>query len=246
MAPSRLSHPFAPLILFLTVLVAPAASGSVADDADDLYRRRENLASAMRAADLWTPNADTQFDAAWKLSRVCYWIGTHARESERRNALDRGLRAGEAATRMSPTRPEGHFWLAANLGALAEGFGLALGLKYRGRIREELERVVALDAAWQGGTAEAALGRWYFEVPRLLGGSRAKAEEHLRRALVYNPESRAALSFLADVLTATGRRQEARTLLERVVHAPIDPEWIPEDNEFTRQALEKLKVPAQR
>src|SRR5262245_58343070 len=58
MAPSRLPHPFAALIVFLIVLVAPAASGSVADDPDDLYRRRENLASAMRAADLWTSNAD--------------------------------------------------------------------------------------------------------------------------------------------------------------------------------------------
>ena len=33
---------------------------------------------------------------------------------------------------LEPGRPGGHFWLAANMGVLAEQFGLRQGLKYRG------------------------------------------------------------------------------------------------------------------
>src|SRR5581483_12280138 len=98
---------------------------------------------------------------------VAYWIGTHGTQPERRTALQAGVDAGEHAVRLQPNRPEGHFWLAADMGALAEGFGVMQALKYRGRIRDELTRVLAIDRAWQGGSADAALGQWYFEVPRL-------------------------------------------------------------------------------
>jgi tetratricopeptide (TPR) repeat protein len=214
---------------------------AAADNPDELYRNRENPLSAKRAADLWEPLAAANFEAAWKLSRMCYWIGTHGPKAERRAALERGVKAGETAVRLAPGRPDGHFWLAANMGTLAESFGLVQGLKYRGRIRDELERVIAIDPAWGEGSAESALGQWYAAVPGIFGGSRKKAEEHQRRALAINPESRNALLNLADVLIEEGRKDEARTLLQRVVDAPIDPEWAPEDREQTRQAAARLK-----
>jgi hypothetical protein len=219
--------------------VAPAQSPG-ATDADTLYRHREDLTSAKRAADLWAAGATREFEFAWKLARVSYWIGTRGAELEGRRALEGGIEAGESAVRLGPGRPEGHFWLAANMGALAESFGVMQGLKYRGKIKTELERVLAIDPAWQGGSAEAALGQWYFEVPRLLGGSRTKAEEHLRRALAYDTESRLALSSLAEVLIAEGRRDEAGSLLRRLLDAALDPEWIPEDLEYKRKAASRL------
>ena len=212
------------------------------DDPDELYRRREDLASAKRAADLWAPRATTDFESAWKLARACYWLGTHGEQDERRRALDRGMKAGESAARFAPNRPEGHFWFAANMGALAESFGVGQGLKYRGRIKEELERALDIEPGWQDGSADAALGQWYFKVPRLFGGSRSKAEEHLRRALTYNPDSHQALSELADVVAAGGRRDEAIALLRRLIDAPDDPDWIPEDNDLKRKAAERLKT----
>ena len=216
-----------------------AARLEASDEADALYRQRADLVSARRAADLWAARAD--FEPSWKLSRISYWLGTHGLESERRPALERGIQAGERAVQLAPGRPEGHFWLAANMGALAES-ALLQGLKYRGRIREELERVLAIDPMWQGGSADAALGQWYFEMPRLFGGSRARAEEHLRRALIYDHDSRVALSYLADVVASAGRRDEARALLERVLAAPIDEEWIPEDHDFKEKAAARLKT----
>src|SRR3954470_7617722 len=103
------------------------ATDNSAGAADELYRRREDLASAARAAALWAETAATDYDSAWKLARAHYWIGTHAPESERRAALERGVSAGEMAVGLQPARPEGHFWLAANMGVLAQSFGVSQG-----------------------------------------------------------------------------------------------------------------------
>ena len=124
--------------------------------------------------------------------------------------------AGRAATKLEPNRPEGHMWLAANMGALAESFGLRQGLKYRGEIKSELETVLRIDPAFQQGSADRALGRWYYKVPGLFGGSNTKSEEHLRKSLTYNPNSTASLYFLAETLIAVkkkaGSERDAGTL----------------------------------
>ena len=216
---------------------APSAQGNP----EVLYRDRENLGSAQRAADLWQARASTDFDAAWKLARVSYWLGTHGASDQRRAALERGITAGTSATRLSPNRPEGHFWLAADMGALAEEGGMGAGLKYRARIRDELQRTLAIDPKYEEGSAEEALGEWYAKVPGLFGGSKTNAESHLRRAIAINPESRTALVDLAQLLIDNRRSDEARVLLHRAINAPADPEWAPEDRETTAQAAALLK-----
>jgi tetratricopeptide (TPR) repeat protein len=218
-----------------------AAPGS--PDPDALYRQRQNLDAARQAVTIWASRAagGKDFESAWKLARSCYWIGTHGVDAERRAALEQGVKAGEQAAALEPKKPDGHFWMAANMGALAESYGLRQGLKYRGRIKEALETVLKIDPAWQQGSADRALGRWYFKVPGLFGGSDAMAEEHLRKALAYNPQSTATLYFLAEVLVDRNRKDEARTMLERALAAAIDPEWAAEDADFQRQAREMLK-----
>ena len=220
------------------------ASGQVAlrpadENPDVLYANRADLASAKRAAELWDGllrHAPPNFESAWKLARADYWLGGHAPEAERRAYLERGIEAGRTAVALLPTRPEGHFWIAADMGALAESFGLRAGLKYRKPIKEELETVLRLDPAFQQGSADRALGRWYFKVPGLFGGSRKLAEEHLRASLKYNPNSTASHYFLAEVLLDGGRNDEARAELQKVLDAALDPEWTPEDQEFKAKA----------
>ncbi|OFW19504.1 MAG: hypothetical protein A3H97_24655 [Acidobacteria bacterium RIFCSPLOWO2_02_FULL_65_29] len=214
---------------------------------DQLYADRANLASARRAADAWAAELTgnpTAFDAAWKLARADYWLGGHARENERRTFLEAGIEAGRKAAALQPSRPEGHFWIAANMGALAESFGLRAGLRYRKPIREELETVLKIDPAFMHGSADRALGRWYFKVPGLFGGSDKKAEAHLRASLTYNDRSTISRFFLAEVLLDTGRKEEARAEIQRVIDAPLDPDWAPEDLEYKAKAralLARLK-----
>jgi tetratricopeptide (TPR) repeat protein len=215
-----------------------------AADPDRLYANRTVIADARQAAELWQARlrqAPQDFEAAWKLARACYWLGNHATGNEVRAQYERGMAAARAAIAAQPRRPDGHFWLAANMAGLAESQGLRAGLRYRSAIKESLERVLAIDPAYQQGSADRALGRWYYEVPRLFGGSKKESEAHLRKALTYNPQSTVSHYFLAETLIADGRRDEARAELRAVLAAPLDPEWAPEDREWKQKARQKAQ-----
>ena len=220
-----------------------ASATLAAQTADALYADRSNLASAQLAAEQWRAALGSNrqdFDAAWKLARADHWLGGHAPESERRRFLEEGIETGRKAIALGPNRPEGHFWTAANMGALAESFGLRAGLKYRRTIKDELETVLRIDPAFEEGSADRALGRWYFKVPRLFGGSLKLAEEHLHASLKYNPDSTASHFFLAEVLMESGRKDAARAELQKVLDAPFDRDWAPEDRDFKQKAQNLL------
>lgn len=229
------------LALIVCGMAVPSASG---DEADQLYARRTDLASARHAIEIWTALLQTHpadYDASWKIARADYWVGRHVAENEQLDVLEAGVAHGRRAAALAPTRPEGHFWLAANMGAAAE-LSQRAGLKYRKAIQEELETVLRLDPAFLQGSADRALGRWYFKVPRLFGGNKKSAEAHLRASLNYDPHSTASHFFLAELLLADGRRAEARAEAQLVLEAPADPDWEPENQEFKAQARQFLST----
>lgn len=212
-------------------------------DPDVLYTRREDPAAARAAVEAWKARlaaTPRDFAVAWKLSKAYYWVGTHGDESGRRPALEAGVDAGRLASTLEPARPDGYFWMAANMGALAESFGMRQGLKYRKPIREALERAAAIDPSYLGGAPDRALGRWYFKVPGLFGGSNDKSVELLRKALTYAPRSTVTRFFLAETLADMGRTAEARAELQQVLDAPFDPDWTPEDKEWKAKATAML------
>ena len=229
--------------LGLALPQAPGTQAATPDDPDALYAKREDLASARRAVAIWQNRLSQQaqdFDSAWKLGRARYWLGIHAPPAEARQILEDGIAAAKIAATLKPDRPEGYFWMAANMGGLAESFGLRQGIKYRGAIKDALLTVMKLDPSFQHGSADRALGRWYYKVPGLFGGSKKKSEEHLRKSLVYAPQSTASHFFLAETLFDLDRDAEARAELQRVLDAPIAPDWAPEDREFKAKAKARL------
>lgn len=206
---------------------------------DLLYADREHLPGTLEAAAVWQARLASNardFEAAWKLARACYWLGGHVPAAERRRQYERGIEAGKRAAAIEAGRPEGHFWTAANMGAMAESFGLGAGLRYRSPVKRELETVLAIDPSYQQGSADRALGRWYLRVPRLFGGSKTKSVQHLERSLTYDPDSAASHYFLAETYLEMDRRDDARRELQKVLDAPLHPEWVPEVREFQQKA----------
>ena len=223
----------------LAVLLVGAFTQAQSPSPDELFALREDFPSAKRAADLWTARAATRpdYEGEWKLARVCYWLGTAGPEKEQKVMLQRGEASGRRAVGIEPAKAEGHFWMAANMGELAER-GWFAGIHYKGLVKDELETVLKIDRAWQQGSADRALGEWYFKVPGALGGDDRKAEAHLRSALSYNPKNVATLFFLAQGLADDPKRTaEAITFLQQALDAPLDPEWAPEDRRFKLMAV---------
>jgi tetratricopeptide (TPR) repeat protein len=241
------------LALMVSVLALGAtfsirgASQEASKDPDRLYADRERIQSAFDAAAIWEAQLmrdPKDFEAAWKLARACYWLGGHVMPDDRRKQYERGIDAATKAAALQPNRAEGHFWLAANMGAMAESFGLRAGIKYRSPVKKELETVLMIDPGFQQGSANRALGRWYLKVPRLFGGSKDKSVEQLQQSLKFDPNSTASHYFLAETYLEMDRKEDARREAQKVLELPINPVWAPEDREFKRQAkdlLEKLR-----
>jgi tetratricopeptide (TPR) repeat protein len=231
--------------VFVAVVVLTASvRAQEAVDPDRLYADRAQLASVVEAARIWEARLakdPRDFESAWKLARACYWLGGHVAPDDRRKQFERGIEAANKAVALHPNRAEGHFWLAADMGAMAEGFGLRAGIKYRGPIKKALETVLMIDPGFQQGSADRALGRWYLKVPRLFGGSKDKSVEHLKRSLGYDANSTATHFFLAETYLDMDKNDEARRELQAVLGAPLNPEWTPEDKEFKEKAAALLK-----
>jgi|SRR5688572_14398844 len=235
------------------VIIVTGLSASGAQDAgntpdpDRLYEDREHLQSAMDAAAVWESRLKSNpkdFESAWKLARACYWLGGHVAEHARRAQYERGIEAGRQASVLQSKRPEGYFWMAANMGAMAESFGLRAGIKYRSPVKNALETVLMLDPGFQQGSADRALGRWYLKVPRLFGGSKDKSVEHLQRSLKFDPASTASHYFLAETYLEMDRKADARQETQKVLDLPVNPAWAPEDREFKQKAktlLDRLR-----
>ena len=235
--------------LWLAASVAPAGAHlqDTPRDPDRLYADRERLDSALDAASIWDARLKKDpkdFESAWKLARACYWLGGHAAPDARRAQFERGIEAARQATVLHANRPEGFFWMAANMGAMAESFGLRAGIKYRGPVKNALETVLMIDRGFQQGSADRALGRWYLKVPRLFGGSKDKSVEHLKQSLTYDASSTASHYFLAETYLEMDRTQDARQEAQKALELPINPDWAPEDREFKQKAkalLERLR-----
>lgn len=96
-----------------------AVVASTSSEADALYAMREGLPNALAAAAFWAQQLtknESDFEAAWKLARACYWLGSHVPEAERRARFEQGIEAARRAVAAQPNRPDGHFWMAANMG----------------------------------------------------------------------------------------------------------------------------------
>lgn len=217
------------------------ADSAVASGPDSLYRERERAPSALAAEKIWADRAAASggdFEAAWKLARARYWLGTNGPGTAevKKRWLEGGIAAGRLAMTVRPDSVEGHFWMAANMGALADAHGLRQGIRYRAPIKEALEKALALQPSYLDGSPDRALGRWYFKVPGLFGGDVRKSEGHLRKALTYKKDSIISLLFLAETLIELGKKVEARAALQAALDATPDPEWAPEDARFKTQA----------
>lgn len=135
--------------------------------------------------------ADTNsIPAAWALGQACFWRGEFAASDEDRNALaNEGISVCRNLVIRAPTVPEGHYFLAMNLGQLARTKWLeALG------IVKDLDRGLQLAAAMEPRLDHAGpdrcLGQLYRDAPGwpISVGSKSKTRTHLLKAVELAPD----------------------------------------------------------
>jgi tetratricopeptide (TPR) repeat protein len=262
--PTRSRPPFL-LKLALATVAAAAACGSRTPEASpspsppvtplpatELLRRADESYAARESLDAVREGLKTlrrisaldhdDYEAAWRTARLDYTLGDKsADDAERERAFLDGIEAGETATKAQAGRPEGHFWLGANLGGYAQLKGVLYGITSAEKMRKEMETVIRLDESFQGGSAYLALGQLDTELPPMLGGDPVRAVATLEKGLRYGANNSLMHLRLAEAYLAARRKDDARREVNYILKAKPDPEYLPEHKEALKGAQELLR-----
>lgn len=216
-------------------------------EADQLYLERQDLNKTRMGVALLRQGrvADYgNYEAAWKLSRFLYHLGTYSEDvREREAAFREGTEVGKVAVELNGQRAEGHFWLGANYGGASRDSALA-SLANVEEIRKEMEAVLAIDHTYEKGSAYMVLGQLYLEAPRLLGGDTQKAIEYLEKGLQVGGDNPLLRLRLAQAYRGDRRNAEARRQIDLILKMKPDPNYLPEYEDAVREGkklLEKIR-----
>ena len=183
------------------------------------------------------------YEALWRAAREAVNLGMlepSGEEAKRRYESAEGYarRAREA----NPRGPKGGEWLAIALGRRALEVGPRSRVRLAVEIREVALETLALDSTNAG--AHHVLGEWNAQIRRLSGIERwmarkfmgggvfdqaswDDAEEHLLKAIRYDPGGIVHYLALAKVYLDVGREEDAGQalgeVLERPALEPVDP-----------------------
>jgi tetratricopeptide (TPR) repeat protein len=162
----------------------------------------------------------TNVEALWKLARACWWLGTHSPEAEREAIFEKGIEYGKRAVSLKDDCAPCHYWLGVNYGVYGEKKGVLKSLSLVDLIKDEMNKVIALDPGFMNGGAYRILGRMAHKLPWFAGGSNKESVEYLKKALEYGPNSFLTRIFLAETYLAMGEKELAKKELEWCLNAP--------------------------
>jgi tetratricopeptide (TPR) repeat protein len=182
------------------------------------------------------------YEVWWRLARFENFLGRETQDDRiAAGIFQAGVDAARRAVALQPNRVEGHFWLGANYGLMAEAEGWIKGLRLVDTVRNEMETVVRLDPNYEASAGERTLARIFYRAPFFKGGDKQRSIELLQDCLKRYPHDSFALLYLADDYLAVGRREEARALLEKILGLCPDPLYGPELANNQVEARDRLQ-----
>ena len=182
-------------------------------------------------------------DTLVELARAWFLTGDVRATSaaDKAAAYERGRDAAKRAIALAPRNDHAYLWFALNTGRYAETRGTTTGLTMLPTIREASDTVLRLNPSNVDGLVLA--GGILAHVPRVMGGDRAKAEAHFRRALELDPHKTSARAELAELYLAMKRWADARRELQALLdeRTPSDlPRWTTREVPRARALLADL------
>ena len=232
------------LALCLAGSALAATTAELIAQGDALYAQRADLAKAQEAAKLYAqalaqdPKSE---QAAWKLSRTWYWVGSHVPKDQKLAAFQKGVDAAKQAVAINPKSLPGHYWLGVNYGVYGSAKGIMESLSLVDPIKKEMALVIDLDPNYEAGGPYRVLGRLYFKLPGIFGGDNAKAVDYLKTAVAKGPQRYLNHIYLAEIYTEEDQQHEANQLLQAVIAGPAEPGYEPETAEWKVQAKKMLE-----
>ena len=215
---------------------------------DKLYAEMKDMATAQEALSKYREaavKAENKFEVFWKLSRIFYYIGARTESKKEKNVIfGQGIYYAKKAVALEPEKPDGHYWLGVNYGVYGEARGVLKSLSLVKPIKDAMNKVIELDREYEDGGPDRVLGRVYFKVPGIAGGSKDKSLEHLLKSKELGPNDALTRCYLADTLLSLKEVDKAREELEYVLSMESDPRWISGVDDCKEDAKKMLQKEA--
>ncbi|MBL7684974.1 MAG: hypothetical protein JNK65_02935 [Deltaproteobacteria bacterium] len=119
---------------------------------------------------------------------IFYLVQLTDDKSKKIELLNEGIKWAQEASILKPQDPGGYFYYGILNGLKAQVGDLFLGLKLKNLIRDSMEKVITIAPSYSHGDALLALGDWYSEVPKVMGGDDEKAKDYFNQALEIAPD----------------------------------------------------------
>lgn len=228
----------------LGVLAAPAFCQSL-EKVDGLYLHRHqgsNLEESSAQLEAMLAKDPNDAAALWRLGRNETRLGERRTSKKERLAFFEKAQVHlKKAVALKPGNAEAHFFLGMAMGRYGQTRGIMKSLFILGPMRKEMAAVLKINP--KHGGAHHVLGEMALQVPRLAGGSKKEAVEHLELAAGLEPNRSVHYLALAKAYLAVGDKDKAKTALLRIqaIKTPEDP--AEHEEVFTKAAkqLERLR-----
>ena len=178
--------------LVSVAMVSPAHADDTSaqkalDQANALYAQRADLTkndqaiTVLAAAEGTATNNDINFDILILESRALYWKGQHATNTnDEKTVYLSGQTKALAARKLNDSYAEGPYYAGINLARWGEANGIIASISHKGELIQDMTDAIDPSRATRDGNdgetidgygPDRVLGRMYYKLPAILGGS---------------------------------------------------------------------------
>jgi len=222
---------------------------------DYMWINRENIDNQkFIAAYLATrPVVSKNYEIAWKTARLVYFIGNYGYgekmyldSEEGAQLFNYGVKAGKLATELNAEGAEGYYWYAYCLNAYGRAKSVLATAAGADDSMPALRKADTLNATYEGYGANRLLGRYYQDIPVLLGGSEDKSLELIKSAANNAPQYRNNWVVLGQYYYHFGYYESAIQICQKALTLPNhdgkyeEIRYIREAKECTDKAKAKI------
>ena len=129
----------------------------------------------------------------------------------------------DAVLAAQPENVEAHVWAGIIHSTWAGDSSAFIAMKHANRAKKELELALSMNPDVLGGSVYTSLGSLLYQIPGIMGGDEARAEEYLRKGVELNPRGIDSNYFYGAFLADQGRFGEAQDYVDRALAAPPRP-----------------------
>ena len=208
-------------LLFLISAAHPDPADEYWQKGEELYETHHLGPNRFEEALEWYEKAvalrSNDYEFLWELSKRYQIYGQALgkdRKQERLAAWRKGLKYGQRAVEVNAAGKEGHFYYMANMGAAAQLRGTLTSLRKLRRIKQAMDRTLALDPDYP--PALLARAEYLMEMPGIFGGDNQEAMRLCRRVIELDPDHLPTYVCMARLLADEGRYEEAIANLNKV------------------------------